>query len=624
MKKIIFITMFILTMMLSTCFAASIDENVSIYDRYMSYDMAKHILDNFKNSEYFFITYNSDYIDNNSGEYYRLLNSIDYKTFAYNFNSFFFTESNKYLNTFKDWEHIAVFPYYYNDKRNPMSVGLYFKFYVFDNDKPIKFYVTNNTKGNQKYQSFQIFSTLSEFGFKYDESDNVLKNTSATSSSSSYSFYYSFRDDYIDFNVDSLEQIFDNPFYYSFGQTFYANVRLPGMSDYQNLTSFNNYYLGIKNLFNGVIQYFPVDGGFLQPKAEFISNNATKSISLVTNFELDESKEYRKTYVYLQKLSPDEAVQCTYNFSESHLGSEITLVDRDYFGGDIYSYESLVSKMEKGYIYRLIYWFNQKESEVSFEGVQDWATSEFFSLNDWSSNKIIVKNLSKYVDVTYPVNPDISGDRSGDVGINIGGYIDSVNDNIRDTILGTEDENGNRTGGLLGGIKDFFLDLLKKIYDSIIGLIIPTTDQFGEWITKTYDDVNKTGGILLYSKQFWLSLLGLLNNDTPKDLIFDFKEIKFPNTDKVIWEGTQFNLTQFVNEHEVFKEFYIGYIVIISGVSIFLFCQYLWSLWEHIINGTGTVEISENEEFGVGAFHAGGKMQKYVYSKGNKRHYRFR
>lgn len=234
------------------------------------------------------------------------------------------------------------------------------------------------------------------------------------------------------------------------------------------------------------------------------------------------------------------------------------------------------------------------------------ATTCFFSLNSWKSSAVKVLDISQYLstDVNDGITliPDSSSGTIGsttldDLNNNINNSINDLNNNIENTILGTENESGEREGGLWGNIKDF----LESIPEMIVRLIIPSEEQFGQWITETVDNLADEGGILLYSKEFWLSMINLLTNAEEKDLILTLPEFKIPTSSVVIWEEQNINVTSYFknNSNETIKSFYDIYIILVSGISIFYFCQYLWSLWDAIITGASSISPQDNEDMTI-------------------------
>lgn len=330
---------------------------------------------------------------------------------------------------------------------------------------------------------------------------------------------------------------------------------------------------------------------------------------------------YRNTYsknitwFYLQDVPLAEITSWTandYNTLDSKYNSEyyiksINGVNFNY-SNDVSSYDVTFNKLstilEKGHIYRLY----AQTNVISGDEVvgKYYATTCFFSLNSWKSSAVKVLDLSQYLSTDVNDNitliPDSSTGNSGtgtggitldDLNNNINNGINNINNNIENTILGTKNESGEREGGLVG-------NLLEGLWTGIVRLIIPSEEQFGQWITETVDSLADEGGILLYSKEFWLSLLNLITNSEVKDFIITLPEFKIPTSSVVIWEQQTINVTSYFknNSNETIKNFYNIYLVLVSGISIFYFCQYLWSLWEAIISG-GSVIPQTNEDMEI-------------------------
>lgn len=265
-----------------------------------------------------------------------------------------------------------------------------------------------------------------------------------------------------------------------------------------------------------------------------------------------------------------------------------------------------------------------------------YATTCFFSLNSWKSSAVKVLDISQYLstDVNDDIIliPDSSSGTSGgitgsttldDLNNNINNSINDLNKNIENTILGTENDSGEREGGLWGRIRD----VLESIPEFLVRLIIPSEEQFGQWITETVDNMSNKGGILLYSKEFWLSMINLLTNAEEKDLIITLPEFKIPTSSVVIWEEQNINVTSYFknNSNETIKSFYNIYIVLVSGISIFYFCQYLWSLWDAIITGASSITPEANEDIDVLEVEDVAHEQHYrVYSGRYSNGHRFR
>lgn len=337
--------------------------------------------------------------------------------------------------------------------------------------------------------------------------------------------------------------------------------------------------------------------------------------------------------VYLQELSPTETLKQTDKLDkEGYLEKLIlTSTEKPHVYGtqpvacNVY-FNELIKLMEKGKIYRLRFEFFKNVKDDSGEllgNLSDTATSCFFSLNDWKSNEVEIKNIYKAV---YTKDPSLlpSDDNTSDDNTSfIIGSIDNVNKNIQDTILGTPNESGERQGGLVG-------NLLEGLWKGLVALIIPDSETFGKWITNQTDKLSANAGFLTYSKTFWLSMCNLITNSSgDSDCIFVLPEFKVPGFNTVIWQEQNINLTSYFknNENEVIKGFYTTYIVLVSGISIFYFCQYLWSLWDSIISGTHQITPEQNEDMQISHdfdMNNGMKTTSYTGRDINGQRYRLR
>lgn len=247
-------------------------------------------------------------------------------------------------------------------------------------------------------------------------------------------------------------------------------------------------------------------------------------------------------------------------------------------------YSDLIKQMKEGYIYRLRFYVEQYYDLTNMVSLYfDISTSCYFSLNDWKSSGYIIKNIYKLFSSASGIEI-IPGDSSSDKDKDLS--IKDLNNNIENTILGTPNESGERQGGLVG-------NLLEGLWKGLVALIIPDAETFGKWITDQTYKLSNNSGFLTYSKTFWVSMLNLITNAEEKDFILVLPAFKLPTgiSSVTIWEEQRLNLTAYFknNDNETIKSFYTIYIVLVSGISIYMFCQYLWSLWDSIITGVSTI-----------------------------------
>ena len=358
--------------------------------------------------------------------------------------------------------------------------------------------------------------------------------------------------------------------------------------------------------FNGVIKTYPkiVDGTitYINSVGTINDDDVNLKFNYQSNMTYSDNQK-GSLFVRLIKYSPSEVLKLD-RTSPGSVGTTIIELKSDEVKPLEYSisYSELLSKMETNYIYRLLGYTEIVESSTTNSVGYDICTSCFFSLNDWRATDYEIKNIYKLCFADNPSLEPIPGGSTGgddltikDLNDNISSSIDNVNKNIQDTILGTPNESGERQGGLVG-------NLLEGLWKGLVALIIPDSETLGKWITDQTDKLSANAGFLTYSKTFWLSMCNLITNSSgDSDCIFVLPEFKVPGFNTVIWQEQNINLTSYFknNENEVIKGFYTTYIVLVSGISIFYFCQYLWSLWDSIISGTHQITPEQNEDMQI-------------------------
>lgn len=244
------------------------------------------------------------------------------------------------------------------------------------------------------------------------------------------------------------------------------------------------------------------------------------------------------------------------------------------------SFKDLIDKkMREGYIYRLSFYYTgcNSSGDRLYESA---ATSCFFSLNSWKSSAIDVVNIKEFFNDTSDnivIIPDDSSNGSFNIEdgfSNINDSINNLNNNINNTILGTPNESGEREGGLLQGL-----------LDGIVGLFVPSAEDINEWMLANEERTENSLGALSYPLGFYRRFIRTLIGADSGDLIFYLPELKIPTSEVVILEEQEFNISHYVEEYEPLKVLYNIYLVIVSGLGVWMFLQYLWTLYEGFING---------------------------------------
>lgn len=477
------------------------------------------------------------------------------------------------------------------------------------------------------YQNWKIYFGLNNKVWTIGLSDNItgskanyssdLNVGSYPSSGSIYAYRY-------DFNTNAFVQyefakIYNNHLYnygISIGCEFDINSET--LEGFQSIARLKNYlfnnvlfsgqneiYYNKQNIFYRFNGVYVGDNNVFIPGATCISVNDTY-------FEYMSNSTYNDVFFEIQDCPLSEITTwsstdyetldfSSYFTTRLNIGKYGSSVKQNIENQKL-TYDYLSKFMESGHIYRLVVTTRVNNSSGDTLNTY-YCTSCFFSLNDWKSNAITVKNISKLI---APDDSDLVIDNPGgttggddltikDLNDNISSSIDNVNKNIQDTILGTPDESGERKGGLVG-------NLLEGLWKGLVALIIPDSETLGKWITDQTDKLSANAGFLTYSKTFWLSMCNLITNSSgDSDCIFVLPEFKVPGFNTVIWQEQNINLTSYFknNENEVIKGFYTTYIVLVSGISIFYFCQYLWSLWDSIISGTHQITPEQNEDMQI-------------------------
>lgn len=149
--------------------------------------------------------------------------------------------------------------------------------------------------------------------------------------------------------------------------------------------------------------------------------------------------------VYLQELSPIETLKQTEELDKEGYLEKLILTSTEkpnVYGTqpvacNVY-FNELIKLMEKGKIYRLRFEFFKNVKDDSGEllgSLRDTATSCFFSLNDWKSSEIEVKNIYKSV---YAKDPSLlpEGYENDDSTFDLGKLTDSDTSNLDDSASG--------------------------------------------------------------------------------------------------------------------------------------------------------------------------------------------
>ena len=290
--------------------------------------------------------------------------------------------------------------------------------------------------------------------------------------------------------------------------------------------------------------------------------------------------------VYLQELSPTETLKQTDELDqEGYLEKLIlTSTEKPHVYGtqpvacNVY-FNELIKLMEKGKIYRLRFEFfkNLKDDSGELLGsLSDTATSCFFSLNDWKSTEVEIKNIYKAVYIKDPSLLPADDNTSGDNSSLIIGSIDNVNKNIQDTILGVPDGSGDRKGGLLGGI-----------LDGIKGFFIPSSEFFNNYFNELNNWFSDRLGLLYFPIDFIISFLNRIYSSEFNDVIFDIPDIYVPGYGKdtgssPIIPAYKFNFTNFVNSNDNIKIIYDMYLLVVDGIIIWGIIQLFSKKYEEV------------------------------------------
>lgn len=290
--------------------------------------------------------------------------------------------------------------------------------------------------------------------------------------------------------------------------------------------------------------------------------------------------------VYLQELSPTETLKQTEELDQEGYLEKLILTSTEkpnVYGTqptacNIY-FNELIKLMEKGKIYRLRFEFFKNVKDDSGEllgSLNDTATSCFFSLNDWKSNEVEIKNIYKAVYIKDPSLLPADDNTSDDNSSLIIGSIDNVNKNIQDTILGTPDESGERKGGLLGGI-----------LDGIKGFFIPSSEFFNNYFNELNNWFSDRLGLLYFPIDFIISFLNRIYSSEFNDVIFDIPDIYVPGYGKdtgssPIIPAYKFNFTNFVNSNDNIKTIYDMYLLVVDGIMIWGIIQLFSKKYEEV------------------------------------------
>lgn len=205
-------------------------------------------------------------------------------------------------------------------------------------------------------------------------------------------FYYNWND----FNF--FKYIYDSN---SITETDFKTLKTGKNAFLDNLlfSGVNNIYYGENNLlykFDGVFK----GNGTQEPyTSNFKINNDMYRFEYEAYTDLTDSNVVN--YFYLQEFTPSQAVELTdedLKFTEDN----VEIVVNEKLESN-FSYNSLIKKMEQGYIYRLYCFSNQHNSSGDLIRTTD-STSCFFSLNSWKSNSITVLNIYNLI---FPTTPEI-------------------------------------------------------------------------------------------------------------------------------------------------------------------------------------------------------------------------
>ena len=149
-----------------------------------------------------------------------------------------------------------------------------------------------------------------------------------------------------------------------------------------------------------------------------------------------------------------------------------------------------------------------------------------------------------------------------------------------------EEEGTGIIGGILSGIKKLF---------------VPDQQQFLNWLTNTKGNIESRAGIFAKPSAFFTLLLNRAVSNSG-DFIIQVPDIVVgseftgASSDYYFFRGdgnnNSINFTALV-QNEPWKTIYDYYIIIISGVFVYAFLSYLWSLYDHIL-GSRDVESAFN------------------------------
>ena len=182
--------------------------------------------------------------------------------------------------------------------------------------------------------------------------------------------------------------------------------------------------------------------------------------------------------VYLQELSPTETLKQAEELDQEGYLEKLILTSTEkpnVYGTqpvacNVY-FNELIKLMEKGKIYRLRFEFFKNVKDDSGEllgNLSDTATSCFFSLNDWKSNEVEIKNIYKAV---YTKDPSLlpAGDNT------------SSDDNINNFFNEDITKNPNEIQGALtidtGNMNDPSNDFFTWVFDQIKNVFTSTEEQ---------------------------------------------------------------------------------------------------------------------------------------------------